>query len=104
MASRNGAIILGLVTAVLTFAFAASGAIIDAAATDLTERAAPADRTADRITAFRVDRRKSSYPLRDGQKFDRGVWCAYKKEKVYDKYHDETYFIDKKVCLGTIVE
>ncbi|GAB5374829.1 MAG: hypothetical protein AcusKO_12910 [Acuticoccus sp.] len=43
-------------------------------------------------------------PLRGEQTFDRGVWCTYKKIKVYDKFHDETFFIDKKVCLGTIVQ
>ena len=44
------------------------------------------------------------YPLRGEQTFDRGVWCTYKKVKIYDKFHDETYFVDKKVCLGTIVQ
>ncbi|MEM9223213.1 MAG: hypothetical protein AAGB11_12535 [Pseudomonadota bacterium] len=33
-------------------------------------------------------------------RFDRGRWCEYRKVKVYDAYHKETYFIDQEVCLG----
>ena len=35
---------------------------------------------------------------------DGGRWCEYKKIKVYDKYHDESYFIDRKVCLTTVIQ
>lgn len=39
----------------------------------------------------------------EGMKFDRGRWCKYKKVQVYDKFHKETFYVDQKVCLGSII-
>jgi len=102
MASRKGATVVALATAGVMFAFAAAGAGIGAGAADLPKTSIDLDALGGQVTVY--NRRHSNTPARDGQTFDRGVWCAFKKEKVYDKYHDETYFVEKKVCLGTIVE
>lgn len=105
MASRNGAMALGIVLAGL-IVFGATGGITG----PLEARTEP---PADSMPSQAQDKEMRSpehYPVlrhaqtenvRGGQ-FDRGVWCTYKKVVVYDKYHDENYFIDKKICLGTI--
>lgn len=104
MASRFGrtltswAVATGLIVALAGATTGAGEAsrVVDPAATP------PATKT-DLLTS-RVHGSGPIYPLRDEQTFDRGVWCTYKKVEIYDKFHKETYFVDKKVCLGTIVQ
>lgn len=104
MASRFGrtltswAIAAGLILAV---AGATTGAGEASRVVDATN--APPVTTND-LNTSQVHGGNTSYPLRGEQIFDRGVWCTYKKVEIYDKFHKETYFVDKKVCLGTIVQ
>ena len=29
-----------------------------------------------------------------------GRWCEIRKKEVFDRYHNETFYVDQKVCLG----
>lgn len=104
MTSRFGrtltswAIATGLILAV---ASATTGAGEASRVVEAT-KAPPA--TSNDLTSSQAEGGDMVYPLRGEQTFDRGVWCTYKKVKIYDKFHNETYFVDKKVCLGTIVQ
>ncbi len=105
MASRNGAMTLGILLAGLII-FGASGGMTGPleARTELPDTSTPSQAQKKETRSpelYPVIRHAQTDNVRDGQ-FDRGVWCAYKKVAVYDKYHDENYFIDKKVCLGTV--
>lgn len=94
----------------------ALAAVLVLAMSGATTGAGQASRTADgddttrkpaaatSLTSGKAGARNTSHPLRGEPIFDRGVWCTYKKVEVYDKFHDERYFIDKKICLGTIVQ
>lgn len=108
MTSRTCATMLGLLLAggiVLTTSGATIGAVEAEprhpdAVTASTDRSTTAETEGG--APFLVSRHTETYPLGAGQEFDRGVWCTFKQVQVYDKYHDETYYIDRKVCLGTI--
>lgn len=107
MTSRKTATMLGLFLAggtVLTTTGVTIGAVeADPREPDAVERTASHYLTVTtEDQSYVVGQHTETYPLRGGQAFDRGVWCAFKKVPVYDRFHDETYFIDKKVCLGTI--
>lgn len=37
--------------------------------------------------------------LRNGFRSDNGQWCEFKRVKVFDHFHAETFYVDEKVCL-----